>query len=156
MIWRSLVGLFFVLFALPVLAEEATGYVTVLDAQLLEIKGESFRLYGITVPKPGQICQNKSGKDYDCGAIAAAGLKDLTAGTIVHCKHMENAGTKQRTARCLAGGYDLSQGMVHTGWAIPSTADYPFLLSSLDKAKKRKHGLWRGTFELTINPNSKP
>ncbi|MEH6476836.1 MAG: thermonuclease family protein [Sneathiella sp.] len=148
--------MFFVLFAMPALAEEATGYVIVLDAQQLEIKGERFRLYGITVPKPGHICQNKSGKDYDCGAIAAAGLKDLTAGTIVHCKHLENTDINQRTARCLAGGYDLSQGMVHTGWAIPSTADFPFLLSSLDKAKKRKHGLWRGTFELTVDPKSKP
>ncbi|MBL4665874.1 MAG: thermonuclease family protein [Sneathiella sp.] len=146
---RIFIALLAGLFAMPAFAEEATGYATVLGADRVDIAGKSFRLYGIVTPRLGHVCKNKSGKNFDCGAIAVTALKDLTAGAVVHCKHMKPSTVQDTPARCLAAGYDLSKGMVYTGWAIPKTKEYSLLMKNMEKAKLRKHGLWAGAFSLS-------
>ena len=90
---------------------------TVVDGNRLSINGRTIRLTGIIAPEPGRMCV-LFGKERDCGIIAKAGLSDLTAGATIVChKAADVEGAPAH--RCTAGGYDLSEGMVYTGWAVP-------------------------------------
>ena len=50
------------------------------------------------------------------------------------------------TARCSAQGYDLSEGMVYTGWALIPPASGTTYAAQQARAKSAGHGLWRGRF----------
>ena len=49
---------------------DITGTVTVVDGDMLEIRGTRIRLHGIDAPESGQLCQ-RSGKYYRCDQQAA-------------------------------------------------------------------------------------
>ena len=49
-------------------------------------------------------------------------------------------------ASCWAEGYDLSEGMVYTGWALPVERGEERYSRQLEQAKSNGHGLWRGSF----------
>jgi endonuclease YncB( thermonuclease family) len=76
--------------------------------------------------------------------MARASLLDLTAGARLVCRQ---AGGEQY--RCTAGGYDLSEGMVYTGWAVPLPGAPPAYARVLADARARPRGIWRGTFTHT-------
>lgn len=110
----------------------------ILTGQTLELGGTRYRLYGIDVPQPGDMCHLR-GALRDCGRLARAALMDLTAGAVVVCSPSP-AGT--RGSRCLADGYDLSEGMVYTGWA-KARPEAPKRLSRLmSEARRKRRGLW--------------
>ena len=124
------------------------GNPRILSGDRLMVAGVEVRLVGIDAPEDGQRCRLPGGRIYDCGRISTTALMDLTAGVGVVC---EMAGTKQDdppVAICRAGGYDLSKGMVHTGWALawPRTGT---IYAAVEKAsRKARHGLWRGRFDM--------
>ncbi|MEH6404905.1 MAG: thermonuclease family protein [Sneathiella sp.] len=130
------------------LADVVTGNARIISAETLQIGSTVFRLAGIDAPEVGQICNNKSGKEFDCGRIAATALMDLTAGATVRCTSLDDIIKSPILARCDVDGYDLAEGMVYTGWALPDpvtgTAFEPYQI----KAMKKKHGLWAGQFQL--------
>jgi len=138
--------------ALPAAAlAELSGDARIVSGDTLEIAGQKIALAGIDAPEPGQSCRRQDGERYDCGRIAATALMDLAAGVEVRCRVLEAAasgpGNNARVARCSAGGYDLSEGMVYTGWALadPRTGGQ---LRGLERgAREAGRGLWRGTFE---------
>ncbi len=120
-----------------------SGAAEVLDGQTVALGGRSLRLEGIAAPAPGQPCLLRGAKR-DCGVIAAAALKDLTAGARVACRLRGRfAPDGTRYALCEADGYDLSEGMVHAGWARaePSRGARYGALEARARAKKR--GMWR-------------
>lgn len=131
-------------------AVEFRGQPEVLEGGVIEIDGRRFALADIDAPDLAQRCL-LNGRLYPCGEIARAALMDLTAGVQVLCRPLDAASKDPgadtaATARCFADGYDLSEGMVYTGWALPR-ADAPALYFELRKrAEKRRHGLWRGRF----------
>ncbi len=127
-------------------AEPVEGRAEVLTGETLKISGIVYRLVGIDAPEKGQICQNRQGRSFDCGRISATGLMDLTAGAIVRCDPV-NRQSDPILARCSAGGYDLSKGMVYTGWALPDPKTGAGLERQMEKAKAGKHGLWAGQFD---------
>ena len=53
-------------------------------------------------------------------------------------------------ARCSAGGYDLSEGMIYTGWALlppePEVAMPTVFATIQTQAEERQRGLWKGSF----------
>lgn len=117
---------------------------TIVDGNRLEIGGQQVRLAGIVAPSLGQECV-LFGKTRDCGLIARSGLADLTAGATVIC---HSAGTRNAVAThyCTADGYDLSEGMVYTGWAVPLEDAPRAYWRVLKSARTRPRGFWRGTF----------
>ena len=136
-----------VLAALPVAGAEApevVGAATVIDGETLVVDGRRFRLWGIDAPDSRQSCRMR-GRDYDCGRIAATALMDLVAGTRVRCRPVDGV---PDAARCYAGGYELSEGMIHTGWALAMPRDHVRFAPIEKKAAAAKRGLWRGTFEM--------
>ncbi len=130
-------------------AERAVaGTAEVVNAETLRLDNTRYRLYGIDAPESGQRCTLNE-ELYDCADIAKSALMDLTAATSVICVAVRKAkplndGTQ--FARCSANGYDLSHGMVYTGWAMadPKTGGRYRRLEI--EASKTKRGLWRGDF----------
>ncbi len=114
----------------------------VIDAQQLELAGKRWRLPHIHTPRPGDVCAFKD-RQIDCGLIAKTALQDLTAGAVVVCDTSDGL--------CRAGGYDLSEGMIYTGWAR-AAKDAPAKYKKLEKdAKARRRGLWQGAFPASVN-----
>ena len=101
---------------------DLTGAPEVVDGQTLVVAGSRLRLEGIVAPPPGTLCQVR-GNQQDCGRISTTALMDLTAGAEITCRRREQvAADGTRYARCRAAGYDLSEGMVYTGWAEADAA----------------------------------
>jgi endonuclease YncB( thermonuclease family) len=99
-------------------AAELRGTPQVLAGDLIQLQGRRLRLAGIDAPELGQRCALKA-RLYDCGEVARTALLDLTAGTEVRCRPLGPGPAGSTMARCFAAGYDLSEGMVYTGWAGP-------------------------------------
>ncbi len=117
---------------------------SVIDGNRLMIGGSEIRLTGIIAPELGQTCV-LFGKARDCGLISRSGLLDLTAGATVTCTPASNVDGAP-AHRCTAGGYDLSEGMVYTGWAVPLKGAPKTYWQVLKSARARPRGFWRGTF----------
>ncbi len=125
------------------------GTPTVIDGDTIELQGEVIRLYGIDAPELGQTCRI-NGRPYDCGMVARAALLDLTAGSAVTCKVMPaaagGAADEPRPGRCYAAGYDLSEGMAYTGWALALRQVSERYVVFEDEARSARRGLWEGRF----------
>lgn len=130
-------------------AETLTGAVKVIDASTLSVAGRVVRLHGIKAPAPGDICPFRN-KTIPCGEIATTALMDLTAGAQVTCK-THGSGEGVTLATCKAGGYDLSEGMVYTGWARPLAGAPARYLTAQKKSQNRNNGLWQGKFPDAVN-----
>jgi endonuclease YncB( thermonuclease family) len=114
----------------------------------LVVAGITLRLAGIDAPEDGQRCRLDNGKIYDCGRISTTALMDLTAGVRVVCKVSVGKKGGLPLATCRAGGYDLSKGMVHTGWALAWPRTGTIYVAVEGAARKARHGLWRGKFDM--------
>lgn len=125
---------------------ELRGTPEIITGDLLDLKGRHLRLDGIDAPEPGQRC-SIADKLYDCGEIARSALLDLTAGVEVVCRTLgPDAAAETQTARCFAEGYDLSEGMVYTGWALALPGAPDRYVAMQERAETRRHGLWKGRF----------
>ena len=134
------------------------GAVRVLDGDTLMLGDQTYRLYGIDSPELGQNCAIGE-KPFDCGYVAATALMDLTAGSAVRCETTADQAANQaqlpgdpdrdkneHLALCYADGYDLSEGMVYTGWARALPDSVPGYLSLETEARKKRHGFWKARF----------
>ncbi len=132
----------------PALAEVA-GPPRVIDGDTLAVQGTVIRLYGIDAPELGQSCRIGE-RAYDCGRIARTALLDLTAGASVRCKlgpaSPEDSGADGRIGRCSADGYDLSEGMAYTGWALALRPVSERYVVFEERARAARRGLWKGRF----------
>jgi endonuclease YncB( thermonuclease family) len=125
------------------------GPPTVINGETLKIKGRMFKLYGIMAPDLSQTCEVR-GSPYNCGKISRTALMDLVAGVEVRCvPRGDVAITLNATpviAHCFAQGYDLSEGMVYTGWAMAMPRRGTKYLQFEKDAEKAQYGLWKGKF----------
>lgn len=128
-------------------AEDLTGPVRVIDGATVEIGGKRVKLYGIDAPDLDQTCELR-GRTYRCGRVSRTALMDLVAGAIVRCIPRGKSGGSTVLANCLAGGYDISTGMVHTGWAMAMPRGGTKYAGIEREAKKRRRGLWKGKFVM--------
>ncbi|MDA1101966.1 MAG: hypothetical protein O2967_23685 [Proteobacteria bacterium] len=94
------------------------GNPEVLSGDTLSIAGVVLHLSGIDAPEKGQLCRVPSGRAFDCGLVSKTVLLDLTVAVSVSCRLTGGIRENLPEARCFAAGYDLSKGMVHTGWAL--------------------------------------
>lgn len=122
---------------------QTTGKPAVIDGETLEVGGKRFRLYGIDAPDLRQRCEIR-GRDYDCGNVSRTALMDLVAGVEATCVPVRGL----PRARCEAGGYDLAEGMVHTGWALAMPREGTKYARIERRAERARRGLWQGRFTL--------
>lgn len=142
---NAVISLALVLLFAPAALADMTGPATVIEGDLIEIMGERVRLYGIDAPERGQRC-TYLGKTFDCGHIAKTALMDLTAGATIVCRPTGKKRKGGLVARCFADGFDLSENMVHTGWALAEPREGARYRAKERQAERAKRGLWRGTF----------
>ena len=71
---------------------------------------------------------------------------DLVVGVSIRCVPRGGAAGSPIMANCFAGGYDLSEGMVHTGWALAMPRDGTKYVRIEATARKARRGLWQGKF----------
>ena len=126
------------------MAAELSGPFEIIDAGTIAIAGQQVRLRGIRPPAPDAECAFRE-KTIPCGRVARAALLDLTAGARVRCTTTGRDGRGRTTAICRANGYDLSEGMVYTGWARAADARYRRFEAD---SRQRRRGLWQGAFAL--------
>jgi endonuclease YncB( thermonuclease family) len=124
---------------------EVSGPATIIAGDVLEVEGQRIRLAGIDAPEPNQVCRLPH-RDYDCGHIAATALMDLTAGATVRCVLHGKADDHAVLGSCSADGYDLSEGMAYTGWALALPGEGGRYRSVEEGARTAGRGLWRGEF----------
>lgn len=131
---------------------EIAGPPKIVDGDTIEVQGAAIRLYGIDAPELGQICRIGE-HAYDCGKIARTALLDLTAGVSVTCElaspdsaDSEDSAQGARPGRCTADGYDLSEGMAYTGWALAWRRVSKRYVADEDRARTARRGLWKGEF----------
>ena len=113
-------GLVFVFLVRPsdaMAGGELVGVPEIISGDELVVAGTHVRLAEVDAPDMAQKCALGK-KLYDCGEIARAALLDLTAGTKVHCKAVDPRPEGYWRGWCFAEGYNLSEGMVYTGWAL--------------------------------------
>ena len=138
----------FLVHGVAVMAETATvGPPEVVDGETVRVAGKTFRLYGIDAPDIAQTCEIR-GRTYNCGRVSMTALMDLVAGVSIRCVPRRGAGTSPVTANCFAAGYDLSEGMVHTGWALAMPRGGTKYARIEARAKNAKRGLWKGKFMM--------
>jgi endonuclease YncB( thermonuclease family) len=138
------------LFLSPVSDAGAQEPAEVVSAEILRIGGRLYRLHGIDAPEPEQRCWLTSSL-YSCGEIAEAALMDLVAGASeVRCEALESDLDDDGAvlARCFSDGYDLSEGMTYTGWAMAGPQTGERYRSFQEDAEKAGRGLWRGRFVM--------
>lgn len=128
-------------------AGDVAGTPTVVDGETIEVAGRRFRLYGIDAPDPRQSCEIR-GRTYACGNVARTALMDLVARVAVRCRPRAGAPEGMPFATCFAGGYDLSEGMVYTGWAMAMPRSGTKYARIERAAEKARRGLWQGEFVM--------
>jgi endonuclease YncB( thermonuclease family) len=129
---------------------QVEGTPRILDGATLEIAGQRFRLHGIAVPELDQACR-RAGREYPCGKVARAVLWDLTGGLDARCLPVPAAaggGGDAVPATCTAGGTDLNQSMVETGWALADRTVSEDYVALEEDAEAAGRGLWSGEFDL--------
>lgn len=136
------------LLVVPASAETITGASRIIDGDSLEVAGRKIDLLGVDAPELGQSCHWPR-KVIDCGLIAKSALMDLTAGVSVVCDLEAAQDDGNALGVCRAAGYDLSEGMAHTGcWAV-ALGDAPQRYkTAMAGAREAERALWRGEFEL--------
>jgi endonuclease YncB( thermonuclease family) len=131
-------------FAIPAFGETVTaGLGEAVDGDTLVLNGRNLDIAGIVAPEPGFLCTLR-GRTSDCGSIARGALLDLMAGAVVTCNSISGGW------QCSAGGFDLAQNMVHTGWAVPVRDDDPRFSAQLARAMTRNQGLWHAVPQLSL------
>jgi len=132
--------------ATPLRAGEVAGPADILDGNRLDIGGQRLRLYGVRAPDLDATCVI-AGREQACGRLARTALMDLTAGVEIRCRPVADPsrrdGDAETVAICRAGGYDLSEGMAYTGWAVAAGAITDRYLDVERTARRRGHGMWR-------------
>ena len=135
-------------------AEEISGNANIIDGDSIKIGSKKIRLFGIDAPEIKQKCKNMYfsisfitfQKNYDCVLNSKRALEKKINKKRISCKTR----SKDRYGRILAICYlekkDLNMWMVQSGNAIAYKRYSKRYLTQENEAKKKKIGLWSGTF----------
>ena len=151
--------IFFSLVNIDVKSEEIkviSGIAKVIDGDTLRIDKKKIRLFGIDAPEKKQQCRRSSlsisfltfGKDYPCGQISADRLRKKINDKLVICKYSSKDRYKRFIAECFLNKTNINAWMVRTGHAVAYKKYSKKYVAQENIAKKRKLGLWSGTFEM--------
>jgi endonuclease YncB( thermonuclease family) len=120
------------------------------DGDSFRLGDQRYRLQGIDAPELHQDCKDANGKDWPCGMRARSELRRLIGTHPVECRAVTIDRFGRIVANCTAGGKDLAEEMVRSGFAVVFTR--PGFSSPYDKAQTQaraeKRGIWAGTFDV--------
>lgn len=119
----------------PRIISAAAGQAAVIDGDTLRLAGVVVRLSDVSSLPRGQPCAAGP----DCGGQATAMLASLVQNRRVECRVSGNDSNGRPAGRCEAGGQDVNQTLVATGWARASNA---VLGAAEMDAKAHRRGIW--------------
>lgn len=130
----------------PLHAQSIIGTASAIDGDSIDITGQQVRLHGIDTPELRQTCL-RDGASWPCGTEARDLLASMLTSGDVRCEGELPTASGILVARCEAGGTDLGEAMVASGFATvigAGEADYADMVA---RVQARKIGIWAGTFE---------
>ncbi len=110
------------------------------DGMTIVLKDKMVKLRHVAVPPLGRACMMR-GKQRDCGLISRSSLLDLSAAATIKCDASADG-----YGRCTAGGFDLAEQIVYTGWAVPVSGAPKKYWKQMAGARARKRGFWNAQF----------
>ncbi len=123
-------------------AEDISGPATIIDGDTLTVAARRLRLEGIDAPALGTPCRLR-GQALDCGHIAKTALMDLTVAATVVCRlRGTTAPDGTPLGACAVDGYDLSEGMLHAGWARAAGRPNERYDAKEAEARHAGRGMW--------------
>ncbi len=123
--------------------ETVTGFVQVIEGDVLSVNGSEVRLYGIDAPELTQTCRDARRAEFDCGETARAVLERLVGDQQVECT-LYSRPDRRSVGRCQIGAADLGQIMVQRGWAFALSGQSHRYDLAQAQAQAVHAGLWAG------------
>ena len=121
---------------------------TLPDNGLLRIGDQLISLYGVSLPKPSQVCEDGEAP-WPCGAIAWQALDQHLLNSKLDCVYLPLLGSSGGTtliAECWIGEQNLNRWLVETGWALTVDDTESIYHANERLAQRNNLGLWRGGF----------
>lgn len=153
--WRSLADgavMLLLLAAITFFARQAgllpdeTGRFLAIDGDSLRKDGKDYRLHAIDAPELNQTCSKADGSTYPCGREARDELRRLIGNALLTCQVLDTDRYGRSVAECSAGGVNLNDAMVRSGWAIAYTRHGLDHAAAQEEARAARRGLWAGSF----------
>ena len=138
-----------VLLVILLLLGQASAEVRVIDADTIVLDGMKVRLSGIDAPETAQLCLNEKGKHYFCGLKATQELIKLVDSINTksfECKYNGSDKYGRFIGDCWADGIYINAWLVKNGWAMAYRRYSNEFVGEEIEAKKKKVGIWSGTF----------
>ena len=133
-----------------------SGIAKVIDGDTIRIEKSKIRFFGIDAPERKQLCQKtwlsilffSFDKDYSCGEVSTKKLKNKINNKFVVCKSNNKDKYNRFIAECYKDKTNINKWMVSNGYAVAYRKYSKKFVSQENIAKKKKLGLWVGTFEM--------
>jgi len=121
------------------------GRASVIDADTIEIRGQSIRLFGIDALEDGQRCLS-AGKRQRCAQRAAHALAEKIGGRNVVCEKQTRDRYERIVGVCHVNGENLNAWLVAEGWALAYRRYSRLYVVQEDAARRARKGVWRTSF----------
>ena len=146
LIFKIIFILFFFLFPYLFKSQIVNGDAKVIDGDTIHIGNNKIRLHGIDAPEKNQKCVFNN-KDWECGKNSTLALREMIKNSPVICRINDVDRYKRYIAVCFSDKKSLNKMMVKNGWAIAYRYYSKDYIDEEFIAKRKKLGIWRGTFE---------
>lgn len=128
-------------------ADGLVGLARATDGDTLRIGATRIRLFGIDAPESHQLCPDRNGHDWPCGAAAAERLERLVANRTVRCDPQGGDRYGRTVASCSVDGEDLGHIIVSEGLARAYERYSDRYLDDESGARAAGLGLWQADAE---------
>ena len=129
-----------------VFANNISGIASIIDGDTIKILKKSIRLHGIDTPEKKQKCI-KNLQEYNCGKVATNALIRKIDGRQVICKVQNKLDRYKRyIGICFVEKINLNKWLVRNGYAVAYRKYSKNYIDDEEYAKKKKLGMWSGTF----------
>ena len=118
------------------------GPATVLSGDTLVIHERAFRLANVHAPARAQVCRDRHGRPWPCGADAIATLREAIGDFVVSCAVQGPEQDGAAPARCVVRGEDLGRTMLLEGLAVAIGQPSTEYLGAERTARFLQKGLW--------------
>ncbi len=141
------------------IVDTITGAITFHSADVASVGDMLVRLSGVHGPTSDDMCLTASGKKYDCGDWAEAGMRAVVAERDVTCDIFGQTDSESgaKYAKCsltLRNGKtrDLAEIGLESGiLVLPEELETDPYRISQDKARNSGYGVWSGTYKYAKN-----